>query len=151
HQFHGCSLVAPSLHPEIENLAFIVDRAPEPEPPARNRHGHLVEMPPRRWPWASAAKFADEQRPEFQEPSPHRFVRDIQSTLSEQIFDVAITKGETNIEPNRVSDDRRGELVAGRTRSSCAILPADSRRATVAVTKPARATRSSGHRQARPR
>src|SRR5271166_6594905 len=108
HQFHGCSLVAPSLHQEIENLAFIVDRAPEPEPPARNRHGHLVEMPPRRWPWASVAKFAGEQRPEFQDPSPHRFVGDIQSTLSEQIFDVAITEGETNIEPNRMSDDRRG-------------------------------------------
>src|SRR5271166_5049046 len=45
HQFQGCSLVAPSLHQEIENLAFIVDRAPEPEPPARNRHGHLVETP----------------------------------------------------------------------------------------------------------
>ena len=29
-------------------LAFIVDRAPQPEPPARNRHGHLVEMPARR-------------------------------------------------------------------------------------------------------
>ena len=74
HQFHGRSLVAPSLHQEIENLAFIVDRAPEPEPPARNRHGHLVEMPPRRWPWASVANFAGEQRPEFQDPSPHRFL-----------------------------------------------------------------------------
>ena len=36
------------------------------------------------------------------------FRGDIQSTLSEQIFDVAITEGEPNIEPNRVSDDRRG-------------------------------------------
>ena len=59
-------------------------------------------------------EFASEQRPEFQDPSPHCFVGDIQSTLSEQIFDVAITERETNIEPNRVSDDRRGELVAGK-------------------------------------
>src|SRR5271167_3958916 len=135
HQFHGCSLVAPSLHQEIEDLAFIVDRAPEPEPPARNRHGHLVEMPPLRWPRASTAKFASEQQSELQDPSPHCFVRDIQSTLSEQIFDVAITEGETNIEPNCVSDDRRGELMAGKRYH--AILPAGSRRATVAVTKPA--------------
>ena len=106
YQFHRCSLVALPLHQEIENFAFIVDRAPEPKPPARNCHGHLIEMPPRRWPWALAAKFAGEQRPEFQDPSPHRFVRDIQSSLGEQIFDVAITEGETNIEPNRVSDDR---------------------------------------------
>ncbi len=114
HQVHGCSLVAPSLHQEIENLAFIVDRPPEPEPPARNRHGLLVEMPARRWPRTATAKFAGEQRPEFQDPAPHCFVGDIQSTLSEQILDVAITEGETNIEPNRLSDDRRGELVAGK-------------------------------------
>ena len=64
-QFHGCSLVAPSLHQEIENLAFVVNRGPQPEPPARNRDDHLVEMPTRRWPWPFAAKFAGEQRPEF--------------------------------------------------------------------------------------
>ena len=45
HQFHGCSLVAPSLHQQVENLAFVVNRAPQPELPARNHHGHLVEMP----------------------------------------------------------------------------------------------------------
>jgi hypothetical protein len=28
HQFHRCSLVAPTLHEQIENLAFVVDRAP---------------------------------------------------------------------------------------------------------------------------
>jgi hypothetical protein len=37
---------APSLHQQIENLALVVDRAREPELPARNHHGHLVEMPP---------------------------------------------------------------------------------------------------------
>src|SRR5271165_3163639 len=81
---------------------------------ARCRQEGASTPSPRRWPRASTAKFAGEQRPEFQDPSPHCFVGDIQSTLSEQIFDVAITEGETNIEPNRVSDDRRGELVAGK-------------------------------------
>jgi hypothetical protein len=32
HQFHGRSLVASPLHQQIENLAFVVDRSPEPEP-----------------------------------------------------------------------------------------------------------------------
>ena len=45
HQFHGCSLVAPSLHKQVENLAFVVNRALQPKLPARNHHGHLVEMP----------------------------------------------------------------------------------------------------------
>jgi hypothetical protein len=48
HQFHRCSLVAPSLHKQVENLAFVVNRSPQPELPPRNHHGHLVEMPPRR-------------------------------------------------------------------------------------------------------
>ena len=46
-QFHGCSLVALSLHKKIENPAFVVNRAPKPELPARDHYGHLIEMPPR--------------------------------------------------------------------------------------------------------
>jgi hypothetical protein len=74
----------------------------------------LIEMPSRSWPRASTAKFSGEQRPELQDPSPHRLVGDIQTSLGEQIFDVAIAEGETHIEPNRVSDDRRGKAVAGK-------------------------------------
>jgi hypothetical protein len=55
-----------------------------------------------------------EQWPELQDPSPHRFVRDIQAALSEQIFDVAIAQREADIEPNRVPDNHRRELVAGK-------------------------------------
>src|SRR6516162_10014197 len=33
HEFHGCGLVASPLHKEVEKLAFVVDRAPEPELP----------------------------------------------------------------------------------------------------------------------
>jgi hypothetical protein len=56
------------LHKEVENLAFIVNRAPEPELRARNHHGHLIEMPPRRWPRASTAKLSGEQGSKFQHP-----------------------------------------------------------------------------------
>ena len=40
------------------------------------------------WPRPSTAQFSDEHRPEFQYPSPHRFVGHIEPTLSEQIFDL---------------------------------------------------------------
>src|SRR6478609_10997617 len=96
HQFHGCSLVAPSLHEQVENLTFVVNRAPQPELPARDPYGHLIEMPSRRWPRASAAKFSGEKRSELQDPSPHRFVGRIEPTLSESIFDVAIAERETH-------------------------------------------------------
>ena len=92
HQFHCCGFIASSLHEQVEDLAFVVNRAPEPELLASNRYGHLVEMPTRCWPWASTAKFSGEQRPELQNPSPHRFVGDIQTALREQIFDVAIAE-----------------------------------------------------------
>src|ERR1700733_11107143 len=111
---HRRSFIAPSLHEQVENLAFVVNRAPEPELPARNRYGHLVEMPTRCWPWASTAKFSGEQRPELQNPSSHRFVGDIQTALRKQIFDVAIAERETHIQPNGVPDDRRRELMAAK-------------------------------------
>src|ERR1700760_3023909 len=40
HQFHGRSLVASPLNRQIENLAFVVARSPEPEPPASERDLH---------------------------------------------------------------------------------------------------------------
>jgi hypothetical protein len=41
--------------------------------------------------------------PNFQNPSPHRFVGDIQTALSEQqIFCVAIAEHETDIEPRMI-------------------------------------------------
>ena len=64
HQFHRCRFIAPPLHEQVENLAFVVDCALKPELPARN-HGHLIEMPPRGWPRASTPKFSGEQRPEL--------------------------------------------------------------------------------------
>ena len=60
------------------------------------------------------AKFSGEQRPKLQNPSPHRFIGDIQTALREQIFNVAIAERETDIEPNGAPDDRRRELVAGK-------------------------------------
>ena len=89
---HSCSLIAPALHEQIENLR------PRRRPRARARtaglqsHGHLITMPTRRWPRPSTAKFSGEQWLELENPSPHRFVGDIQTALREQIFDVAIAE-----------------------------------------------------------
>jgi hypothetical protein len=114
HQFHRRSFIAPSLHEQVENLAFVVNRAPQPELPARYRYGHLIEMPTRCWPRASTVRFSGERRPKFQNPSPHRFLGDIQIALRKQIFDVAIAQRETEIEPNGVPDDHGRKLMAGK-------------------------------------
>jgi hypothetical protein len=75
-------------------------------------------MPLRSRPLASAAKFSSEHWPEFQNPSSHRLVGDIEPALGEQIFNVAITEGEAKIKPDSVLDDRRRKLVA-RKRDRC--------------------------------
>jgi hypothetical protein len=46
-------------------------------------------------------KFSGKQWTELQDPSPHRFIGDIQTALSEQVFDVAIAEGETRVESGR--------------------------------------------------
>ena len=45
YEFHGRSLVASPLHKEVENLAFVVNRAPQPELPSPDHYNHLIEMP----------------------------------------------------------------------------------------------------------
>jgi hypothetical protein len=135
------------LHEQVENLAFIVDSAPEPELPPGNRHRHLIETPLRRRPRASTAKFSGEQSPELPNPSPYRFAGDIQTALREQIFNVAIAERETHIEPNGVPDNHKGGTGGGQTRSSCAILPAKRTRAIVRVTTPPSLVLPSGARR----
>ena len=60
----------------------------------------------------SAAKFLGEQRPELQHPSPDRFIGDIQPALGQQILDIAKAEGEAKVQPHRMPDDVRRELVA---------------------------------------
>ena len=59
----------------------------------------------------SAAKFLGEHRPELQHPSSNRFIGGIQTALGQQIFDVAEAEGEAKVQPHRMSDDLRRELV----------------------------------------
>jgi hypothetical protein len=77
------------MHKEIENLALVVDRPPEPESSAADQDSHLVEAPFRGWPMTSAAKLPGEQRPELQHPSRDCLIGDIQPALGQQILDIA--------------------------------------------------------------
>jgi hypothetical protein len=45
HEFRSRLGVASPLHQQVENLALIVDRPPEPEPPAADQNRHFIEMP----------------------------------------------------------------------------------------------------------
>jgi hypothetical protein len=66
---------------------------------------HLVETPLRNRPRTPPAKFSSKQWPKFQNQSSHRSRTDIRTALGEQIFRVALPKGETKIKPRH---DRGG-------------------------------------------
>jgi hypothetical protein len=78
---------------------------------ARNHHGHLG---------ATAA---------LRRQYPH--------SLSEQIFDVAISVREPHMEPNSVPDDHGRETDCGQSRSICRILTMTRPSGELGVTKPA--------------
>jgi hypothetical protein len=63
HELRRRPRVATPLHEQVENLCLVVDRQPEPESSAADQNSHFVEMPLRRRPVTSAAKFPGEQRP----------------------------------------------------------------------------------------
>jgi hypothetical protein len=137
HQLLGRGLIEPSLHQEIENVAFIVDRAPEPELPARNRHGHLADVPSRRWPRAST-ELSGEQRPTSKPIAAPSHRRHIQTALRQQIFDVATADRETHIEPDNVRVERRRKLMAPKRDRHPPYYRANRDALPVAVTRPLR-------------
>jgi hypothetical protein len=53
-----------------------------------------------------------EHRPELVDPAPDRFVRDVETSLCEQLLDIAATQGEAQVEPDGVLDDETREAVA---------------------------------------
>ena len=59
----------------------------------------------------AAAKFLGERRPKLEHPSPHRLVGEVQPPLGEQILDIAEAEGEAKVQPHRMPDDVRRELV----------------------------------------
>jgi hypothetical protein len=94
HQFHSCSLVSPLLHEQVENPRSAFTLTTPPAPVADDVDGEVL-----------GRTTARTSKP---------IAGDIQTALREQIFDVAIAERETDIKPNRVPDDRRRELVAGK-------------------------------------
>src|SRR3981081_2636277 len=63
-------------------------------------------------------------RSELQDPAPHSLIREVEPTFSEEILNVSVAQRETEVEPNRVLDDRRrkampaiGEMGHARTLS----------------------------------
>src|SRR5437868_2541647 len=106
------ALVAAALHQHIENLALVIDGAPQVHPFAGDANHHLIEVPPVARSWSGASKPAGEPGPELQNPPPHRFLGNLQASLREEFLHVAVAQGEPEIKPDRVLDHRRREAMS---------------------------------------
>ncbi len=93
------------LDQEVEHLAFVVYRPPQPVITATDLDNHFVEVPTRTGARTAAAKIARNQSAELQEPASNRFVRNIDATLGQQILDITKRKREPGVEPYRMLDD----------------------------------------------
>src|SRR5436305_14556736 len=139
HQPECRVLVAAALHQHIENLALVIDGAPQVHPFACDANHHLIEVPPVARSWAAPSKPAGEPGPELQNPAPHGFIGNLQASLGEELLHVAVAQGESEIKPDRVLDDRRREAMSAIGRLIHAgILPCRATRSNpVSVTMPA--------------
>ena len=97
HQFKRRPFVPPSLDQHVEDLALGVDGAPQIDHPAIDFQIDFVQMTSRMRFGSAFAQVRCDHRPEMVHPAPNRFVRDRDSALRQQIFNVAEAQSESKI------------------------------------------------------
>jgi len=108
----GGALITAALDQNVENKAFLIDRAPKPMLLAVDRNDDFIEMP-----FVSVARGVSADPvggvpPEFLRPSPNRFVADDDVARGEKIFDHSQAERKAKIEPDRIGDDFSGKAMA---------------------------------------
>ena len=95
HEPDGSAPISPALNQDVEDLAFVIDGAPEIHPLARDPDDHLVEMPSIARPRTALPQPPCDHRAEFQHPAAHALVGDVEPALGQQFLDVAVAERET--------------------------------------------------------
>jgi hypothetical protein len=117
---------------------LVIDGAPQIRPLAGDAHYHLVQVSAIARPRATLAQPSRDRGAEFQHPSPHRFIRDVEPSFGRELLDIAIAQGEAEIEPDRVLDDLGREAMAAVAERAHADILSDTPLASdpVSVTMP---------------
>jgi hypothetical protein len=99
------------LHQHIEFGTMLVDCSPQQIRPAAQRHEHLVQMPSAARPGPRRFCVAGEFSAKFVAPATDRFVCDYDTTLAQQLVDVARAQAQAvpEIPPNCAADDDGGK------------------------------------------
>ena len=105
--FDGRALVPPALNQYVEDLAFVVNSAPQVHPLGSDPDDHLIEMPAIARAPAPLPQPPRYHRPEFQHPAARSLIRDIQATLGKEFLHVAVAQREAQVQSDGVLDDDR--------------------------------------------
>ena len=112
HEFLSGLCIPSALDEEIEYLALVVDRPPEPVFIAADRNHHFIEVPMIARSRPRTADIRRDRWSELQEPPPDRLVRCVNASLGQQFLNIPKGQCEPGIEPDRVADDFWREAVA---------------------------------------
>ncbi len=86
----------------IQHVPVQVNGAPEVGSLALDRQENLVQMPFIARLRTSSTKFVGTLLPDRAPPAPYRFIAEHDATRCHQLFDIAKTQGESEVEPNRM-------------------------------------------------
>jgi hypothetical protein len=84
HQPQRRAAVSAALNQPVENLALVVDGTPQIHPLAGDAHHHLIEVPAIARPRTALTELSRDDGTEFQRPSPHRFIGDVEPSFGQQ-------------------------------------------------------------------
>ena len=97
HQLQGSPPVSPRLDQDIEDLALVIDGAPQIHSPSSDAHDHLVQMPPVARAGPPLPQPPRDHRAELPHPAPDRLIGDIEPALGKKFLHVAVAQGEAEV------------------------------------------------------
>ena len=97
HQFQRRMLIPFRLYQHVEDLAFGIDGPPQVDHAAINLEIDLVQVPGRVGLWSALAQVCGDHGAKMVHPPANCLVRDRDTSLRQQIFDVAEAQGKPEI------------------------------------------------------
>jgi hypothetical protein len=80
----GCIRIAPILNKDVEDNAVLIHSAPEIVLHTLDPDEHLIAVPLISWPWTATTHAVGKVLAEFPAPAPHGFVREDNTSLSQE-------------------------------------------------------------------
>jgi hypothetical protein len=94
-----CSLVALTLHQDVEHVAILIHRPPQVVPFAVNGEKHLVQVPLVTWSRPVMPELIRIPLPELQTPLADGFVGHDDPAGEQQLLDIAVAETEAKVGP----------------------------------------------------